>query len=339
MRRLVLFALLGACTGDDLPRFDDKGQGVWVEAPNTLALTYRAVWGVHARDVFAVGDGAVHFDGTAWTSYELPAATYRAIWGRSGDQIWIGGDNILLARTLSGWQEQLVFDGAQPITEFSVLSIAGDGESEYAVIRTGAQLLLVINRGSAWETPYWRSGETLPFGPRPSLHAGPWRLRVAGDGVLHTVERTGELGAYESVPYFYDGGEDITIVGGTTTAYEEEWVAVGPDHLLFTFGIEEAIEVRESRDLAVPRKPRAVAMRNGRAIVVGERVERVRTTSGIAASQIEACDVDGCALERIEEDRAQPLDAVWTDGHSAIAVGDGFIVHRTACGALRCEVD
>lgn len=98
----VVGCALGGCLGDDAPRFSDKGQGVWVDGPGTPAVAYRAVWGAHASDVFAVGDGAAHFDGEAWSPYELPAATYRAIWGASADQIWIGGDNILLARTLTG---------------------------------------------------------------------------------------------------------------------------------------------------------------------------------------------------------------------------------------------
>lgn len=333
MRWFVLScALLGGCISDDQPRFADKGQGVWVEVPETPASRYRAVWGVHASDVFAVGDGAAHFDGRAWTTLELPVATYRAIWGASGDQIWIGGDNILLARTLTGWQQQLVFDHGQPVTEFSVLSIAGG----YAVIRTGGQLLLVVNQGSAWETPYWRSGSALPFAVQPTLHVG-YSMVFAGDGELHDLRTSTDLGVplLESLPYFYDGGEGITVVGGD----DGQYVAAGPDHVLFRFGLDEPITVVDDRG----RNPHGVSMRNGQAFVVGEQLElaaRARSNSAVGSSPIEACDVDGCALERIAEDRGAALQAVWSDGNGqAIAVGDGWIVHRTSCGALRCEVD
>lgn len=337
----VVGCALGGCLGDDPPRFADKGQGVWVEVPATPALTYRAVWGVHAADVFAVGEGAAHFDGRAWTTLELPVATYRAIWGRSGDQIWIGGDNTLLARTLTGWQQQLVLDHGQPITEFSVLSIAGDQTGEYAVIRTGAQLLLVINQGSAWETPYWRSGSSLPFAAQPSLHASYGRLVIAGDGTLHDVSTSSDLGVplWESLPYFYDVADGVTVLGGANG----EYVAAGPDHLVFRFGIEDPIAVFEDRELAVARNPHGVSMRDGRAFVVGEPLgsrDQSKAGSSVAASSVEACDVDGCALERIAEDPGKPLQAVWSDGGGrAIAVGDGWIVHRTSCGALRCAID
>ena len=35
----------------------------------------------------------------------------------------------------------------------------------------------------------------------------------------------------------------------------------------------------------------------------------------------------------------QALQAVWSDATGAVAVGDGWIVHRTACGSLHCQVD
>jgi hypothetical protein len=327
----VVGCALGGCLADDAPRFSDKGQGVWVDGPGTPAVAYRAVWGAHASDVFAVGDGAAHFDGEAWSPYELPAATYRAIWGASADQIWIGGDNILLARTLTGWQQQLVFDRDQPITEFSVLSIVGG----YAVIRTGGRLLLVVNQGSAWQTPYWRSGSALPFAVQPTLHVG-YSMVFAGDGELHDLRTSTDLGVplLESLPYFYDGGEGIAVVGGDGGQY----VAAGPDHVLFRFDVQEPITVVDDRG----RKPHGVSMRNGQAFVVGEQIglAGARSTSTVGSSPIEACDVDGCALERIEADRGQALQAVWSDGNGhAVAVGDGWIVHRTSCGALRCAVD
>ncbi len=336
MRWFVLSCALAGCLGDDPPRLSDKGQGVWVEVPNTPALRYRAVWGVHASDVFAVGDGAAHFDGSAWTTLDLPAATYRAIWGRSGDQIWIGGDNTLLARTLTGWQSQLVFDHGQPITEFSVLSITGNEGGEYAVIRTGAQLLLVVNQGSAWETPFWRGSSALPFSAQPSLYVG-YSMVIAGDGTLHELHTSTDLGVplLESLPYFYDGADGVTVVGGALG----EYVAAGPDHVLFRFGFDEPIAMVDDRG----RNPHGVSMRNGQAFVVGEQVElaaRARSNSAVGSSPIEACDVDGCALERIAEDRGAALQAVWSDGNGhAIAVGDGWIVHRTSCGTLHCEVD
>ncbi|MEO8701394.1 MAG: hypothetical protein ABI867_15215 [Kofleriaceae bacterium] len=341
MRWFVISCVLAGCISDDTPRFADKGQGLWVEVPETPALEYRAVWGAHAEDVFAVGDGAVHFDGRAWTIVDdVPVATYRAIWGRSKDQIWIGGDGVLLARELTGWQPQLVFDHDQPITEFSVLAIAGDDASEYAVLRTGGKLLLVINRGSSWETPYWRSGEALPFAVHPSVHASRNALVLAGDGTLTDVLISTDLGValWETRSFAYDVADGVSVLGGAS----DEYVAAGPDRVVFRFGIDDPIAVFEDRELAIARNPHGVSMHAGHAFVVGERIEvgQAKTTSSVAASSIEACDVDGCRLERIAGDRGAPLQAVWSDdsGH-AIAVGDGWIVHRTSCGSLRCELD
>jgi hypothetical protein len=330
MRWLVLSCALAGCIGDDPPRFADKGQGVWVDGPEAPAVTYRAVWGAHARDVFAVGDGAAHFDGVTWSSYALPAATYRAIWGRSADEIWIGGDNILLARTFTGWQAMQVFDGDLEITEYSVLAIDGD----YAVIRTGAQLLLVINQGSAWETVYWRAGSSLPFSTHPSLQAGSFGAVLGSDNGLYDLRTTNDLGVpfYEALPFFYDEADGTTVVGG----FHDELVAAGPDRVMFQFQRDQPIAVFDDRT----RSPHGVSIDDGRAFVVGERIDLgLRSTRTVTASPIEACDVDGCALERIAEDREQALQAVWSNATSAVAVGDGWIVHRTACGSLSCQVD
>lgn len=48
------------------------------------------------------------------------------------------------------------------------------------------------------------------------------------------------------------------------------------------------------------------------------------------ASAIEACDADGCALERVVARKPASLRAIWGDGDATvIAVGDGLILERT----------
>ena len=100
------------------------------------------------------------------------------------------------------------------------------------------------------------------------MHASSGRLVIAGDGTLHDVQTSTDLGVplWESRPYFYDVADGVTVVGGANGDY----VAAGPDHLVFRFGVEDPIAVADDH----ARNPHGVAMRGGHAFVVGEQIVR-----------------------------------------------------------------
>lgn len=339
-------ALIAGCSSVEEPPFDDKGRAVWVEMPGAPQMSYHAVWGADAGDVLAVGEGGVaHFDGNTWHLVDgVPGTIYRAAWGRSASEVWIGGDGALLARSLTGWQAQLLFDGAHPITEYSVLAFGGDELHEYAIVMTGGKLLLLVNRGSAWETPHWRgtSGPTHPLPQRPSLLAHGARLLVAGDGELVEAFTSSDLGVPMWEAHTWGYGRDVPPVSSISGG-PGFWVAAGARDVIVQRDEELEPELAsDARTVLRRRDPRGLfASRANRFFVVGDPLELASADprSGISASPVEACDESGCALERVDVgDGRIPLRAVWgDDAEVVIAVGDGIIVEREACGGRRCR--
>jgi hypothetical protein len=338
----------GCVTAPVDPPFSDKGRGVWVEMPGAPPMTYRAVWGAGARDVYAAGDGGIaHFDGEAWRPIDgVPVTTYRAAWGRSSSEVWIGGDGALLARSLTGWQAQLLFDGARPITEYSVLALGGDERREYAIVLTGGKRLLLVNEGSAWETPRWRdaSGPNRPVPQQPSLLARGWDLLVAGDSGLVEYDRSSDLGVemWEGHEYGYwqEGDWRQLLPLASISGGPGFWVAAGGTNIAVMRDLDS--EPRVALDAARPRDARGLfASRANRVFLVGEpvRLPVAELRSGVSVSPVEACDEDGCTLERVDAAGGEaPLHAIWgdTDG-TVIAVGVGLIVQRESCGSRRCR--
>ena len=339
-------ALIAGCASPADPPFRDQGRATWVEMPGAPPITYHAVWGASARDVLAVGEGGIaRWDGELWRPVDgVPATIYRAVWGRSASEIWIGGDGALLARSLTGWQAQLLFDRDHPITDYSVLALGGDSLREYAIVLTGGKLLLLVNRGSAWETPHWRdaAGPTWPFPQRPSLLAHGQRLLIAGDGDLIECYTSSDLGIplWEAYRWRYDldvpplsslsGGPDFWVADGGPAIAVERDAELDPEL------------ARDGRATARPLGPHALfASRSNRFFVVGAPIALPHPDpiSGVSTSPIEACDEDGCALEAVDVRGGDvALHAVWGDPDEAvIAVGDGLIVERDSCGGRRCR--
>jgi hypothetical protein len=334
---LCALAFVTGCVIEDDPPFRDKGQVVWVEMAGAPQMAYHGVWGSDARDVLAVGDGGIaRFDGEVWRLIEgVPSTPYRAVWGRSALEVWIGGDDALLARSLTGWQAQMLFDGTHPITEYSVLALGGNDAHEYAVVMTGGKLLMLVNRGSAWET-LWRGANEAPrpVPQRPSLHVHGDRLLVAGAGTLVEYFMTSSLGVpmWESRLWRYgDGVPPLSVISGGA----DFWIAAGGPAVVVQR--DRDFDPASARNAAAARDVLGIfASRANRFFLIGEPVaQRGGTRSAGITSPVEACDNDGCVLERVDTRSAVTLRAVWGDADGVvIAVGDGSIVVRDPCGVV-----
>lgn len=339
MRRLqivspVAFALAallsGACEVADTP-FHDKGEGTWLAMLDIPDIDYRAMWGASADDVYAVGTGGfAHHDGVAWQRVnDVPDVDYRAVWGRSSERVWIGGDNVLLARSLTGWQEQSLWHGDFEIVEYSVLALAGDSRREYALILTGGQVLMLINEGALWETPYWRGGsgpgQSLPLAPHVVPRYG--QLLVGGDGELVTMRKSDLL--WEA--YRWSAGDELPAL--TAMAGELDFfVAAGAGRLFIYRVATGEIEILSEDRSLLQSVADLFAIGPDRFFAVGTstHLDRPDPASGVQMSSIAACDATGCALESIEAGyESAALQAVWGDGAGTVmAAGDGAIFVR-----------
>jgi len=307
--------LMAGCTpATEEEPFADKGLGVWVAAKGAPAISYRAVWGVNAREVYAVGDGgaAVGGGGTPWQLLEtVPPASYRAVWGRSPSEIWMGGDGILLARALSGWQAQTLFDGAIEITDYSVMALGGDSREEYAIVLTGGELLLLVNRGSAWETVSWRDGRPAwPLPREPQLFARESQILVVGAGDAVRCSLVSELGIARWEAHRWPLGVDLPRLAAASGG-EDFWAGAGGDYAVVLDDGEE--------------EPTLIAVEGG-----GARAVHARSAGALFAigETIQACDREGCALETVEGE-AKGLRAAWGDGDdTVVAAGDGVVLER-----------
>lgn len=330
--------LVGCYQGplDPLP-FEDQGAGHWVEMAGAPALGYHAVWGSNARDVVAVGKGgvAVH-DGEEWTlADDVPGTTYRAVWGRSAGEMWVGGDDALLARSLTGWQPQVLRQDGIEIEHYSVLVLAGTPFSEYAIVSTGGKLLLFVNEGGAWETPLWNGSASVrwPFPQQPSLLARPGSLLVAGDSDLVECRMTNALGVPSWESYRWRPGVELprlsSISGG-----DWFWAAAGGQYVVVQHEYPDELWIEaDDRGAVQPRNAHGIfAISANEMFVVGDPIELATAddVSGVVTSPVEACDADVCVLEKFAPGRERtPLRAVWSDGAgTVIAIGDDAVFER-----------
>ena len=314
----ALFLMTGCAEEQEEP-FDDKGLGEWREMKSAPELSYRAVWGVNRREVYAVGDGGVALGdlGSAagaqdsWRLLEeVPAASYRAVWGRSASEVWIGGDGVMLARGPSGWQRQALFDGSFEVTEYSVMALGGDLREEYAVVVSGGERLLFVNDGSAWRTALWRSDlPSWPLPPEPSMFVRDGQVLVGGAGDLVRCATTSELGIPMWQAYRWPIGVDLPRLAAVTGGPGFWAGAGGAWAVLLEDGEDEPVLLAVAGGTA-----RAVLARSAGALfAVGDTIE--------------ACDREGCVVE--EAAAGKNLRAAWGDGAGTVlAAGDGVILAR-----------
>jgi hypothetical protein len=64
---------------------------------------FSAVWGPSVDDLFAVGDGVFHSDGSAWVELVTPITEASAIWGTSASSLWVAGGSFLYRFDGSDW--------------------------------------------------------------------------------------------------------------------------------------------------------------------------------------------------------------------------------------------
>ncbi len=136
-----------ACgSGGTVVRYDPAtAELVARDVPGETRTLY-GVWGAAPDDVWAVGGGslengpvaplAVHWDGTAWTSVELPAATANRtlfkVWGRASDDVWAcGGAGVIVHWDGSAWQT------VASDTVATLLTIAGTPAAGGTVVAVG----------------------------------------------------------------------------------------------------------------------------------------------------------------------------------------------------------
>jgi len=329
--------LFGCETVAEDPPFADKGLGQWVEMPGVLPTPCAAVWGASAGEIYAVGNGVSVFDGEQWEAVaDIPVSTYRAVWGRSAEQMWIGGDDVLLARTPAGWQQQELRDGMVPIEHYSVLALSGNSVDEYALVNTGGKVLLLENEGSAWATPLWYGGDgpARPFPQAPSLLARGSELLVAGDDDLLRCSRTNELGvpAWEMYRWSSYVSADVSIPPLRAIAGDSRFFAAagGADVVVYRDELGELQEIGKGLEACLSRDAAGIAAVTANQLYVVGRSIRLASPdllSGVTTSPVEACDADGCALEPVPaayEETA--LAAVWADGRATVvAVGHGAL--------------
>ncbi len=319
----------------------ERGLGSWLEM-TAPPLKATAIWGA-GTTVLAVGDGVLRLDGETWRAEAgVPQGTYRAVWGRSADQLWLGGDDLLLARTQAGWTAQELRQSGTKIEHYAVLALGGDASHEWAIASSGGKSLLLENAGSYWKTVFWYGGTGQParaLPAAPSLLARSGTLLIAGGDELLYCYQNMEYGvpAWEAVSWrSYTSHADTAlpplraISGGP-----KYWVGAGGASLATYDDASSELGVSsDSRDAAVRRDASGVAALDpGQYFVVGRplQLRAPDPSSGVTTSPVEVCDASGCSLERVPASREnKPLQAVWAGGDGrVIAVGDGVILRRT----------
>lgn len=134
----------------------------------------RAVWAVAADDVYAAGDGVLHWDGCSWTV--LREGEFSALWF-DGSRLWLGGKSDDCADACSG----------------SVLSLSGSRWGELPKPTGAVTSLWAAGQEEVWATI---------LEPAPSPDLPPYPGVVRWDGAAWTRLRGGNAGgSYAVVGY------------------------------------------------------------------------------------------------------------------------------------------
>jgi hypothetical protein len=67
------------------------GVGGWREEPVPSTGGLKALWGSGPRDIWAVGEGVLHYDGERWTRAAQPEGFLHAVWGSGPRDVWAVG--------------------------------------------------------------------------------------------------------------------------------------------------------------------------------------------------------------------------------------------------------
>src|SRR5579862_3183822 len=111
-----------------------------------------AVWGASTKDIYAVGAGIAHFNGTSWTK-QYQGAGLHAVWGIGSSDVYAVGENVVLHSTGNG-QWTTVYTAS-----FSARAVNGSASNDVWVVgsSTGGATSVILH-GSA----------THGFAPDPS---------------------------------------------------------------------------------------------------------------------------------------------------------------------------
>jgi hypothetical protein len=212
----------------------DDDQGEWTQYGCETILALWGVWGAAVDDVWAVGgDGfnrdpvACHFDGVAWTLWELPEPSFEShalykVWGTASDNVWAVGDEGLLMHwggEAEGWTE------LPSGTDSDLISLWGTGPGE--ILAVGGRTTGVLSR---WDGRQWTAQEVPEL---PGLN-GVW---MSPDGTATVVGPQGGTG---------------TVVAGALTVEQEDSGTPLALHGVFGFADVERWAVGGSLDMAPP---------------------------------------------------------------------------------------
>jgi hypothetical protein len=171
-----------------------------------------AIWAKSDDDVWAVGQFALHFDGSSWTTTVLPGGVgpLSSIWGSSGTDVWATSSNALLHWDGRAWSEVAVPTGPE-----GLFTVSGTGPADVWVggYSAGSGRVLHWN-GTVWSQTQlgWRPSLLFALEPGQAIAANGW------DECQRYSQGTWSPDDCGSVPrplsIWGSGADDVWIFGG-----------------------------------------------------------------------------------------------------------------------------
>ncbi|HJQ20713.1 MAG TPA: hypothetical protein VJ867_10215 [Gemmatimonadaceae bacterium] len=163
--------VFGVGTCHDRPGFvrTDGATGVSGELPAFA----RALWGISASMIVAVGNGILRYDGTTWTQDTSPTTVgLNAVHGSAANDIFaVGGNGTILHFDGNAWTQQLSGTSAALTSVFEIAP-----KDVYVV---GAQSTILHYDGTSWKS--LQSGFPIHF--RRVWAIGPKDVVAIGDPI------------------------------------------------------------------------------------------------------------------------------------------------------------
>jgi len=142
----------------------------WQTAFSGTAQTLRAIWGLNASEIWAVGDlgTVVRFTGGQGTKQTIgTSARLNGVWGRSANDVWLVG----ASGTIQHWVGAAFETVNAPLSSVELIGVSGTATTLYLL---GATRLYQLTGTTVTEVARWRGGEVARWrGATSTLAASP----------------------------------------------------------------------------------------------------------------------------------------------------------------------
>jgi photosystem II stability/assembly factor-like uncharacterized protein len=143
---------------DSLPLLHFDGANFTTETPAAVGCSGDfcwSIWGSGAGDVYAVGDGTQHWDGTTWSTLVLPGShgVANAVWGSSKNDVFIVANDTTTGGIVYHSTDGGMNWGMSTFPSNQITAVSGTSPNDIYVGSNGGKVWHSADDGNSWQGP------------------------------------------------------------------------------------------------------------------------------------------------------------------------------------------